>query len=52
LRQLDSYLSGLGLRSGWLVVFDRRAGQPPIVERTTAEEATLPGGRQVVVIRA
>jgi len=52
LRQLDAYLSGLGLRSGWLVIFDRRAGQPPISERTTTEEATSPGGREVIVIRA
>ena len=52
LRQLDGYLSGLGLDSGWLVIFDRRAGQPPISERTTTEKATSPGGRAVAVIRA
>jgi hypothetical protein len=52
LRQLDGYLSGLGLQSGWLVIFDRRTGQPPIGERTTTEEATSPGGRTVTVIRA
>jgi hypothetical protein len=52
LRQLDSYLSGLGLDSGWLVIFDRRADQPPISERTTVEQAISPDGRAVAVIRA
>ncbi|MFM8444474.1 MAG: hypothetical protein ACKN9W_14205 [Methylococcus sp.] len=33
LEQLDGYLAGLGLASGWLVLFDRRTGQPPIAER-------------------
>lgn len=51
LEQLDGYLSGLGLESGWLVIFDRRSGQPPISERTTTEAATTPGGRAVTVIR-
>jgi hypothetical protein len=27
--QLDLYLSGLGLTSGWLVIFDQRSGLPP-----------------------
>ncbi len=52
LEQLDRYLSGLGLESGWLVIFDRREGQPPISERTTTETATTPGRRAVTVIRA
>ncbi len=26
LEQLDGYLAGLGFDSGWLVIFDRRAG--------------------------
>lgn len=37
--QLDGYLAGLGLDTGWLVIFDRRSGQPPISERTTTENA-------------
>ena len=42
LAQLDAYLDGLGLPSGWLVIFDRRSGQPPIAKRTTDEpDATL-----------
>jgi len=52
LEQLDSYLAGLGLTSGWLVIFDQRSNQPPIAERTSTEEATTANGRQVTVIRA
>lgn len=52
LAQLDGYLAGLGLDSGWLVIFDRRSGQPPIAERTRASAATSPSGRQVTVVRA
>lgn len=52
LAQLDGYLEGLGLGTGWLVLFDRRGGQPPVAERTRAEQATTPAGRTVTVIRA
>lgn len=52
LAQLDGYLHGLGEKSGWLVLFDRRSGQPPIAERTHAEEARTPSGLPVTVIRA
>jgi hypothetical protein len=52
LEQLDEYLAGLGLSSGWLVIFDRRAGQPPTQQRTTTAPATTPTGRAVTVIRA
>jgi hypothetical protein len=52
LEQLDRYLSGLELDTGWLVIFDRREGQPPISERTTTEATITPGGRSVTVIRA
>ncbi len=51
LQQLDDYLAGLGLKSGWLVIFDQRSGVPPIADRTTTESATTPSGRSVVVIR-
>jgi hypothetical protein len=51
LEQLDHYLSGLGLNTGWLVVFDQRSGLPDISERTTTERATTPSGRVVTVIR-
>jgi hypothetical protein len=52
LEQLDRYLAGLGLESGWLVIFDQRSGQPPIAERTRAEVAQTPSGRRVAVLRA
>ncbi|MFP2928086.1 AAA family ATPase [Pyxidicoccus sp. 3LG] len=52
LAQLDRYLAGLGLDTGWLVVFDRRSGQPPISERTDATRAQTPSGRRVTVVRA
>lgn len=50
--QLDGYLAGLGLDAGWLVIFDRRAGQPPIAERTVNAEMTSPQGRRIQVVRA
>ena len=52
LPQLDGYLQGLGQDTGWLVLFDRRTGQPSISQRTRAEAATTPSGRAVTVIRA
>jgi type II secretory pathway predicted ATPase ExeA len=52
LAQLDSYLDGLGLETGWLVIFDQRSGQPPIDERTTADVAVTSAGRKVTLIRA
>jgi hypothetical protein len=51
LSQLDERLSGLGLDTGWLVIFDQRSGLPEISERTTTETATTPSGRLVTVIR-
>jgi hypothetical protein len=51
LEQLDSYLSGLGLETRWLVIFDQRSASPPISERTTTETVTTPSGRTVTVIR-
>ncbi len=50
--QLDDYLAGLGLDSGWLVIFDRRSGQPPIEARTASLETTSAQGRRIVVVRA
>ncbi|KKJ00800.1 ATP-binding protein [Prochlorothrix hollandica] len=51
LEQIDKYLSGLGLDTGWLVIFDRRPHLPPLADRTTTEAATTAGGRAIVVIR-
>ncbi len=52
LEQLDKYLAGLGLRQGWLVVFDRRSGLAPIAQRTAVEQAMTAQGRAIAVIRA
>jgi DNA polymerase III delta prime subunit len=52
LEQLERYLQGLGVATGWLIVFDQRRGLPPIAERTTAEEVTTAAGRKVTLIRA
>ena len=52
LAQLDKYLAGLNLQAGWLVIFDRRNGLPPIAERTTLERAATTNGRAIAVIRA
>lgn len=50
--QLDAYLAGLGLNSGWLVIFDRRSAQPAVAERTTSELTRSSNGRCVQVVRA
>ncbi|MEZ4869833.1 MAG: hypothetical protein R3C14_51380 [Caldilineaceae bacterium] len=52
LAQLDSYLDGLGLITGWLVIFDQRSGLPEISQRTTSEPATTPTGKTITLIRA
>jgi type II secretory pathway predicted ATPase ExeA len=51
LKQLDKYLSGLNLDTGWLVIFDRRQGLPPISDRTSTEIAQSLDGRSIIVIR-
>ncbi len=52
LEQLERYLGGLGLDSGWLVIFDRRSEQAPISERTSTEQAVTHSKRAITVIRA
>jgi hypothetical protein len=52
LAQLDAYLHGLGVATGWLVIFDQRRASPPIAERTTSELALTTSGRSVTLIRA
>lgn len=52
LEQLDGYLAGLALDSGWLVIFDRRPKAPPLAERLGTFDAIAPSGRRIVVIRA
>jgi hypothetical protein len=51
LEQIELYLSGLGLTTGWLVIFDQRSGLPPIAERTTTEPAKTATGYLITVIR-
>ncbi|GBO55079.1 hypothetical protein APA_3129 [Pseudanabaena sp. lw0831] len=51
LKQLDKYLSGLNLDTGWLVIFDRRERLPMLSDRTTTEMAISPAGRNITVIR-
>ncbi len=51
LEQLDSYLAGLGLDQGWLVIFDCRSGIAPIAERTTVEQMKTARGRKVSIVR-
>ena len=52
LPQIDGYLQGLGQDTGWLVIFDRRTGIPPIRERTTTESSITPSGKSIAVVRA
>ena len=50
--QLDEYLAGLGLDSGWLMIFDRRPDAPPLAERLGATTEKTEAGRSVIVVRA
>ncbi|MGQ4600549.1 AAA family ATPase [Nocardia sp. R6R-6] len=52
LGQLDGYLDRFGLRTGVLVIFDRRSQAEPIDRRTAFSEATTPAGRRVTLLRA
>ncbi|MEI6330682.1 MAG: ATP-binding protein [Pseudanabaena sp. ELA645] len=51
LKQLDKYLAGLNLDTGWLVIFDRRDGLGSLCDRITTESAISPAGRNIIVIR-
>jgi hypothetical protein len=52
LAQLDGYLAGIGLETGWLVVFDRREGVAPLEERLEHLTMRTPAGRVVEVVRS
>jgi type II secretory pathway predicted ATPase ExeA len=52
LAQLDSYLDGLGLPAGWLVIFDERSQAAPTAARTRRERARSPAGREITVVHA
>jgi hypothetical protein len=50
--QLDGYFEQLGLDTGVLVLFDRRADAEDIETRTRFDEAVTPSGRKVTLLRA
>ena len=50
LSQLTQYLSGLGMESGTLVIFDRREGLPPLEDRVSREFTEF-DGRRIQLIR-
>jgi tRNA A37 threonylcarbamoyladenosine biosynthesis protein TsaE len=52
LRQLDGYLDRLHLKTGTLVLFDRRPEAEPIEQRCHVTDGTTPSGRTVRVVRA
>ena len=49
--QLERYLDGLSLATGWLIIFDQRPGLPPIAERTTTTQARTEGNKTLTIIR-
>ncbi|MEM9453839.1 MAG: ATP-binding protein [Myxococcota bacterium] len=52
LEQLDRYLDGLGLDTGWLVIFDQREQAGLTAERTRWERVDSPKGREITLVRA
>ncbi|WP_246156109.1 hypothetical protein [Thiohalocapsa marina] len=52
LAQLDAYLAGMGLETGWLIIFDRRPEAPPLAERLGLVRTRSPAGCWVQVVRA
>lgn len=54
LRQLDEYLDGLAMNTGWLVIFDRRdeSKLKKIAREVSAKTRKTKAGRKVTVIRA
>jgi hypothetical protein len=52
LKQIDVYLTGLGLEDGILVLFDQRAAADPVDDRTREEAAETATGKRIRVLRA
>jgi len=52
LKQIDAYLTGLGLEEGVLVIFDQRAAAVDVEERTHEEAAETASGKRIRVLRA
>lgn len=49
--QVDEAVTRHGIDAGWLVIFDRRKGLPPVSQRVRSTGAETPSGRQIVVVR-
>lgn len=52
LEQIDEYLDGVHLATGWLMIFDRRPSAPKLKERLGASKAKTPSGKEITVVRA
>jgi hypothetical protein len=52
LKQIDAYLTGLGLEEGALVLFDQRTTAIDVEERTHEEAAETASGKRIRVLRA
>jgi hypothetical protein len=52
LKQIDAYLTCLGLEEGVLVLFDQRKEAAPVEDRTREEAATTANGKPIRVLRA
>jgi len=52
LSQLDQYIDRLDLKTGVLVIFDRRQVAEEIFERTVFSEVVSPAGRKITLLRA
>ena len=52
LEQLDRDLDGLGLRGGWLVIFDQRGVAGTAAERSSRARVSSPAGRDILLVRA
>jgi hypothetical protein len=52
LTQVDEALARLGVGAGWLILFDRRMGLPPVSQRLAVGSEKTPEGREIVVVRA
>jgi energy-coupling factor transporter ATP-binding protein EcfA2 len=52
LKQIDAYLTGLGLEEGVLVLFDQRTTAIDVEERTHEEAAETASGKRIRVLRA
>lgn len=51
LTQVDDSLGRHGLCDGWLVIFDRRKGLPPVSQRIRTSTEDSPAGNKIVVVR-